>query len=303
MLEITGVSTGAITGVATTGLSAVWKFKSRLFFVQGGSMSAWYLGVNSISGAATELPLGAIFSEGGSLLFGASVSYDAGNGPDDFCVFVTTNGEMAVYQGSDPSSASTWAIVGTYRIGRPIHKNAWFKAGGDVGILTDDAVVSVLSAMKTDRAGLRKSAISFPIETLWRKAVDERFSGVLPFSCVMWPAQTMLVVGVPANSSQSKYNFAVNTGTGAWTRFTGWDIRCLIVYKDSLYFGTSSGTIVQGDVTGSDQGEPYSAVVIPKMSTFGAPTEKVALHCRMVARANNEFAPQLFACEIGRAHV
>jgi hypothetical protein len=295
-VTITGVSSPAITGVATTALSHVWKFKSRLWFIQGGAMSAWYLGTNSVSGAATEFPLGSEFSQGGSLLFGGSLSRDAGDGPDDFCVFVTTEGEVVVYEGTDPASASTFAKVGVYKIGRPLHKNAHFKAGGDMGILTDDAIVSMLEMLSKDRAGLQGSAVTKSIEPSWRDLIRVRFNNLLPFSCVLWPAEGLLIIGIPSSGQQKKLCFVINTRTGAWGRFTGWDVRCLTIFRGKLYFGTSDGRIVQGEVTGADEGEPYTSILVPKFSDFGRPEEKTSLNVRLLARANREFTPQLFAC-------
>jgi len=101
-----------ITNVATSDISQAWSFKERIFMVEGGTTSVWYLPVKSIGGAAVEIPLGSLFSKGGSVLFGATWSLDSGSGLDDVCVFVTTTGQVAVYEGTDPASASTWSLVG-----------------------------------------------------------------------------------------------------------------------------------------------------------------------------------------------
>lgn len=282
--------TSTITGVDTDDLSQVWKYSSRLWFV-GDGMSAWYLSTNAIDGAATEFPLGGIFSLGGSLLFGCSWSSDAGDGLDDYCVFITTEGEAAVYQG-DP--ASTFSKVGVYKIGKPIHKNGWFRAGGDIAVITDDAIVSLGAAVQKDRAALLATAITYPIEEAWRLAVEER-SGVLPFSCVVWPSKTMLVVGVPASGSQLKMAYVANTRTGAWCRFTGWDTRAVTVFDDKLFFGTRDGEVVRGEVSGADQGATYTASLLSKFDDFKSIAEKTAVHARLVARANQPCTPQLFA--------
>ncbi len=289
---VTAVSSPAITGVTTASLSHTWKYGNRLWFI-GPGMSAWYLGTLAVTGAATELPLGGVFSLGGDLMFGASWSADAGDGLDDYCIFATTKGEVAVYQG-DP--ASTFSKVGVYRIGKPLHKNAHFRVGGDIMVLTDEGIVSLGAAVTRDRTQLAASAITYPIEDAWKLVVGERNSGLLPFTAVLWPATSMLVVGIPSSGSQSKLAYVANARTGAWCRFTGWDIRCLHVFDDKLYFGTRDGFIVRGEVTGSDQGDPYSAVVVPKFEDFRSVEEKGALHARMLARANNAFTPQLFAC-------
>lgn len=287
----TGVSTRSISGVATDALSHVWRYSSRLWFI-GSGFSAWYLPALAIGGTATEFPLQGVFSLGGSLLFGCSYSMDAGQGLDDYCVFVTTEGEIAIYKG-DP--ASTMEKVGVYRIGRPLHKNAHFRAGGDVGILTDDGINSIQVAIQKDRAGALGNAITYPIEEAWRLTISERNSGSNHFTCAIWPSKTMLVVGIPSAGSQSKLAYVSNTKTGAWCRFTGWDIRVLHIYSNRLFFGTRDGYIVEGEVTGADMGAPYSAVVVPKFQDFGDASEKATLHARIIARANNAFTPQLFA--------
>lgn len=285
----------SITNVDTDDISQLWKYGNRVFMIEEGTMDAWYLPALAVGGAATRFPLGGVFNLGGALLFGCSWSADAGDGIDDYCVFVTTEGEIAVYQGGDPSSASTFVKVGVYRIGRPIHKNAHFRAGGDVAVMTDDGVIPLSAAIQKDRAALLASAITYPIEAAWRQVIRQRNSGALAFSCVLWPTETMLVIGIPATGSQSRIAFVANTKTGAWCRFTGWDVRALTVFNNLLYFGTRDGTIVRGEATGADQGMAYSGVVIPKFNDFGMVEEKAALHARVIARGNVSFTPQLFA--------
>ena len=201
---INATSTPAFTGVDTSRLSQTWKFKNRLFFIERGTLSAWYLPVNSIAGAAAELPLGGVFQMGGSLLFGATWSLDSGSGLDDVCLFITTEGEVAVYQGTDPANAASWALVGVYQIGRPLGKNSWFKAGGDIAIATDDAIVPISVAVKADKAAITGQSITFPIEELWRDTVNDR-KGSGQFNSMIWYTETMLVIGVPSGPGDDKF--------------------------------------------------------------------------------------------------
>lgn len=286
-------STPTINNVTSADLSHVWAFKNRLFFTEAGTLSAWFLDALSISGDASEIDLGGVFRYGGTLLFGATFSRDAGSGLDDFCIFVTDNGEVAVYQGDDPSEAASWALVGVYRIGKPLGKNAHFKAGGDIAIATDDGVVSVAQALSQDRSGL--TAITYPIEEAWRLIIDERAFAGHPFQTVLWPKQSMVIVAVPAFSGLSQYCLVVNSKTGAWARYTGWDTRCVAVFQDKLYFGTQAGTVIEGETSGADEDRPYSSVVVPRFDMLGAPSEKAALHMRVVARTNKIFSVQAFA--------
>lgn len=290
---INGTSSPSITGVATANLSFVWSHKRRLWFVEGGRLSARYLPVNQFAGAASEFPLDGVFRLGGALLFGGTWSQDSGDGLDDLAVFVTTEGEIAVYRGTDPSSAQNWSLVGVYVIGRPLNKNAWFRAGGDFVILTEDGIVPVSEALRKDRAALQAEAITAPIEDLWQRAIANR-NRAFNFSVSLWSTQTNLFIGTPDLGGETRVLVA-NTRTGAWATITGWDVQCSAIFQDRFYFGTGGGLVVQGDVEGADQGRPYSARYVPKFQELGTADTKVACHARILARATERVQPRLVA--------
>lgn len=284
-------TTPAITGVTSSLLSFVWSHASRLWFVEDRTLSAWYLPTNSIAGAATEFPLNGIFGLGGSLLFGGSWSTESGDGPDDYCLFVTTEGEIAVYQGTDPSSANTWAIVGVYRMGKPLDKMGWVDIGGDLIILTEDGITPVSEVQTKDRAALQAAAITAPIEDLWKSSVTARSSG-FNFSVAVWPSKTLLVVAIPSGNGDT-LTLIANTRTGAWSTITGWDVTCLAVFGDDLFFGTTAGTVVQGDESGADQSAPYTGRYVGKFQEIGSPEDKIAVLGRVIWRAAGEVSPQM----------
>ena len=272
----------AITGVATTALSQVWNFKERLFFVEKDTLSVWYLPTASIGGAATEINLGAVFKRGGSLLFGATWSLDSGAGLDDVCLFVTDQGEVAVYEGTDPSSATTWALAGVYDIAKPFDKHAYFKAGGDLAILTYDGIIPVSDALRKDRAALQAVAISYPIEDAWKEATD---GTLFPVNATLWQSEAMLLVGVEAASDGMSQAFVANARTGAWCRYTGWDVRCSAVSADDLYFGTNAGKVLKAETGGDDDGTQYTATYVPKFQQAGAGT-MIANHAGLTFKAS-----------------
>lgn len=286
----------AISGVSSDDVSHGWKWKSFVWLIEQQTMDAWYLPTGAIGGTATVFPLGGVFQNGGALLFGATWSQDSGDGLDDYCLFFTTEGEVAVYQGTNPASLSDFSLVGVYRIGKPVHKNAWFRSGGDILVTTDDGIVPISSAVNLDRTGLSMAAITFPIEEAWRLVIDERSGTAVPFTSALWHAETMLIIGLPTFGALEPVAFVMNSRTGAWCRYVGWNIRCSVIFEDKFYFGTPAGTIVQGEISGADQGAPYTGSVIPLMDSFGSAVEKNAIAARVVARANYTFTPQLFAC-------
>lgn len=288
----TSFSDISLTGVASTALSQVWLFKERLFFVEKDTQSAWYLPVESIGGSVTEINLGSVFRKGGALLFGATWSLDSGSGLDDVCLFVSTRGEVAVYEGTDPASASTWSLVGVYDIGQPLNKHAFFKAGGDLAILTEDGIISAAAALQKDRAALQAVAITFPIEDAWKEAIANRVTSY-PINATLWQAGTLLLIGTPAKQNGLNVSFIANARTGAWARITGWDVRCGEVADDTLYFGANNGKVYKADTGGTDDGSEYVARYVPKFGASGV--RRSAINAGLTYRAPSRLHFDMYA--------
>lgn len=269
------------TGLNPAILNFTWAYKQRLFFIQRDSLDAWYLAVDQIGGELTKLPLGGIFQQGGSLLFGASWSLDAGaqGGLSEQCIFVTTEGEVAVFQGANPSSADDWSKVGVYRIGRPLGKKAWIRDGGDLIIATSVGYVRLSEAIRRELAALGPTAVSFPIEVAWNQAVETRGT---PWHCEVWPSKQMAVVSLPTMGEQPPAMFIANIRTGAWCRRLNWEGTCLLVFRERLFFGSTFGRVVEANVSGLDQGDSYTGICVPLFEDLGSPA---ALKITELARA------------------
>lgn len=300
-LAITGVSSGAITGVTTSTLSHCWVYKNRLFFVQGGTMKAWYLAVDSIAGAASDVTMAGIFQRGGSLLFGATWSMDAGDGVDDRCVFVSSQGEVVIFEGSDPSDPTDWRMVGRYDLGgRPLGKNAYMRAGGDLLIATTDGLVPLSQMIGKDPAALSLAAVSRNIQPDWAREAVLRQSVSWPVQ--KWDEENLAIFGLPViDATTPAYAFVVNTETGAWSRFTGWDIRSLAVHENQIYFGTSDGRVMLGNSGGNDDGAVYTCRLALPFNHFRRPGQhKNIRQARATFRAASSFLPQL-SCSVNYA--
>ncbi|MGE3874295.1 MAG: hypothetical protein AB7F74_15195 [Parvibaculaceae bacterium] len=264
-------TTPAITGVASSTLSYVWVFKNRLFFIQKNTMYAWCLPVDSIGGAATQISLSGVFKKGGSLLFGTTWSVDAGDGMDDICVFVTSAGEMAAFAGTDPADPDAWGLAGTYDIGRPLGPNAHFRAGGDVVIATLDGLVPLSAAKEKDPAALTLASITRAIEDEWRSQALARQSS-RSWSCVKWVARNMAIIGLPAVGTSDVYCYVVNLLTGAWAKYTDWDLSCSIESGSLVYFGTPGGGVFIAEAGGTDDGQAYLSTFIGRYDHLRTPS-------------------------------
>lgn len=248
----------AFTGsVDPEDLSFNWSYGSRLWFVEKNTLKVWYLPVDSINGALSSFSLAGIFKEGGSLLFGGKWSLDAGDGLDDKWFVVSTTGEVAVYEGTNPGDADAWSKVGVYKITTPMGFKALTYAGGDPLIATQDGIVPLSSAINKDEAALSLAAVSQQIEPEWKNEVQARSSS--PWEIMKWPTMNMMVVSLPVVSGDvDAYCFVCNVETGAWTKYTGWDTQCLALYDGTGFFGTSTGKVFLMETGGTDDGAAYT---------------------------------------------
>ncbi|QAX31313.1 hypothetical protein [Leisingera sp. NJS204] len=255
--QVTGASTPfAITGIDTDRISHIWAYRNRQFMVEGGTMHAWYLGVNSVAGAAAKLPLAGLFKKGGALLFGATWSSDSGDGMDDRCVFATDQGEFAVFQGADPGNVNDWGLVGVFDLGEPLGRRAVLTVGGDLIVATRAGLIPISAAVSKDPSQLKLAALSRDIDPDWRHEIV--LAGNLDgWRLEKWESRNMAVFSPPPREAEQGYCYAVNLETNAWTKFTGWRIGDLRVLGRALHYGDESGAIFLCDIGGNDNGEAF----------------------------------------------
>lgn len=234
-----GASVPALTGVTSTSIAHVNLFKTRLIFCLNNSLSFYYLPVNSVAGAATEFPLGAIFRKGGYLMASATWTIDGGDGADDLLVLMTSEGEVAVYKGIDPDDPTTWGLTGVYYLGKPLSRRCFQRIGGDVLVMTVNGVYP-LSKSLLSVAIDRQSAISYKIQRAYNDYVQS-YQTVFGWQMTLFPEATMLLVNVPLLDDTTRnviasYQFVMNTTTGAWCRFTNQNAQAWLAFNGSLYF-------------------------------------------------------------------
>lgn len=272
------VTAPAITGLTGGNLAYVWPFKNRIYGVQAASLTYWYLGLNSIGGAATSVDMSGVFKYGGYLLCGTSWSISSNSGLYEVFALITSEGEVAIYDGLNPADTA-WTIKGLYKISKPLGRRSILKAGGDIAIMTEDGIVPMSSVMTLDQIALQNVAVTKPIAPAWRDAVIAR-QGLSGWQIVTWPLQSMGIINLPKTNVGDKTQFVANVRTGAWARYLGWDANCFGVYNNSLYYGTSDGRVMQAETGGQDDSSNYTMTIFPSYSDLGAPA--LTKHVKMV---------------------
>lgn len=275
---IDGASTPAVTGVTTTNLIHINVWKNRVFFVEKASLKVWYLPVASVGGAASAIDFTALFGEGGYLMAMATWTLDAGYGMDDHAVFITSQGQVAIYKGTDPSTAADFALVGVYQIGSPIGRRCFERMGSDLLLITQDGLVPLSKALLTSRVNTAVSLTDKIQQAMGDAAITS--STNFGWQCRLFPRDNLVILNVP--ESNNIQQFVMNTITGAWSRFTGWNALCWEKFNDRMYFGTTTKVCLAFDGT-SDGGVNIQADAMQAFSNFGANTSlKRFVLCRPI---------------------
>lgn len=284
----------AMTGATLADLSFVWNFKSRLFFAVRNSLQFEYLAVDAVGGALTNFNLSAVFRRGGEIIAGGTWSSDSGAGFDDRCWILTSEGEVAVYEGTDPSSASTWALIAIYEVGKPLGPKAWMRVGGDVVFATELGMVPLSVASSTDRATLSNAAVSRPIESEWASEVSARTA--LDWYVQKWERSGMAVVAMPVDTSASSLPaqcFVVNLETGAWARYRGWNVRSATVMSGVMYVSVDARVFI-AESTGLDDTALYTGKLQVQAKDLGQLGRIKSVNAiRATFLSNRKFRPAL----------
>jgi len=262
-------TTTTVTGFDTADAIHINNFKNRVWFIEKDTFNAWYLPVASIGGAANNLDLSGLFKMGGYLMAMANWTIDNAAGVDDYAAFITSEGEVALYKGTDPSSANTWALVGTFRMGRPIGRRCFTKAGADVLVITTDGAFPLSKALLTDRSQINLAATD-NISNIFTADI-QTYGSVYGWQPIIHPIGKKLIINIPTTEGSVAHQYVMNTTHGAWTKFTGWDAICWETLGDDLYFGGSDG-VYKADTGNSDNGSAITCVAQQAFSYFGNKT-------------------------------
>lgn len=238
--------TGLPGGLTTASIININAQKRRLWYVLANSTIAAFMPTDAITGPiAGYQDFGALWTKGGYIVAMADWTIDGGNGPQDYALFLSSRGQVTIYSGVDPTNATDWQLVGTFDIAPPIGRRCFLRLGSEVAIITEQGVLPISQSLPFDPGADRSVAITARIQNAMAAAsmVGRSFFG---WQLVSFPNQQLVLLNVPVEENVEQVQYVMNSLTGAWCRFTGWNANCFEIFNGNLYWGGNVGEINQG---------------------------------------------------------
>jgi hypothetical protein len=257
------------SGLTTTKLVGIHVHKQRSYFWENDSQNVWYSDTNALGGTVTEFPLAQVAKKGGRLLRMTTWTVDGGSGPDDYAVFIMTSGEVLVYQGSNPGSALSWALVGIYEIGVPVGDRAIMRYGSEVAVVTEGDVITLPSAFSQPVPPTTKMSGAIA-QAAYSRILNEGWE-------LFWmPNEHLMLLNIPVATSPDLFEqYVLNTENMAPARFTNITSRTWAMYNGDAYFGGTDGKVYRYNTAYNDDGSDIDVLAETAWTDYGVATNKM----------------------------
>ncbi len=260
-----------LTGITPENAASWTAWKGRLWCTLVNSTAVGYLGNSAISGAVTTFDLGQQLTRGGFIIAISTWTQDSKQTVDEYIAFISSRGQVVVYQGTDPSTANTFALVGVYDLGAPIGRRCFLRISGNLWIICVDGVLPMSEMLTQDRAAAAKVAPTTMIQNAMMNAA-RLYGANFGWQFIEYAKGQLAILNIPQVENNTCVQYVMNTLTGAWCQFTGLDSNCWEVLNDVPYFGANDGRVYQwdygsGDFIG-DENLPITATVQTAFNYF-----------------------------------
>lgn len=294
-------SSGGITLTPST-LFNVFSHYGRLFYLQQNSLYVWIPAAGAVGGACSLLDLSSIFNKGGRLVCGATWSTQLGFSLQELAVFVTDQGQAAIYSGTDPTNASAWSLIGVSDLGPPLGPRAIVKYGGDLALVTADGIVPLSRGVQLDRSQEDDVAITSKIVNAFSTAV-RAYQGNYGWQGLFYPGAaasnlttavggSLAIFNIPITTLGTSMQFVQNVLTGAWCSLLNINAFCWEMANGKCYFGGATG-VYQWDAGSDDNGVTITGLMQPAFSRFGSNAEKQFLGVRPLLNVSSLVSVQV----------
>lgn len=247
---------------ATFAFVTVWG--NRVWFVEKDTANAYYTGIQSLYGPVSKFPFGARFKAGGDLRGLFNWTIEGGQGTVNSLVGVSGGGDVVIYQGTDPTQASSFSIKGVWSLGGggvPAGRRIATDYGGDLLLMSTIGLIPISELTQGRPIFERAQYATQKIANLFgNAAVSSRT--LKGWQVRLHPQDNTLMINVPVGDNTT-YQFVMSLNTKGWSIYR--DLPALLSmesWQGDLYFGTADGRVCKN--TGFVDGVTLAA---PTVST------------------------------------
>lgn len=244
----TNLAAGLVKEAVTAPTSAAWvdpdrmniimSHQNHLWFADQDNLAIFYLPLQQKNGALAVMPMSAIFKRGGIIRAIYSWTVDGGNGMNDKLVIFSSNGECAIYSGTDPDT--DYKLDGVFRFDAPMSKNCVVQYGGELYVLISTGLVPMSTLMRAQVEQLGQTD-----KDVYSAFMDaaRRFRSQPGWMAFLDPSTSRIICNMPAggiNHYDQMVRFMPNS---YWTTWSAIPSRCWGWLNNTLYVGDDKGNL------------------------------------------------------------
>jgi len=233
-----GTNPGTINGVDPDLFCFVTVWKNRVWFVERNSTRAWYLEtVGILTGKAIAFDFGSKMRYGGFLKGIYSWTLDAGYGIDDHLVAISSEGDILVYTGTDPTTAGQFGLKGVWYVGEtPRGRRIANESGGDILIGTQFGIIPISRLVNGMQPGDEENYITAKINALFRQRYAER-RNLFGYEMKIHPSEGGMLIVLPKLENTPYTQLFLDLTTQSWSVWLDVPIITTEHYRGETYFG------------------------------------------------------------------
>lgn len=276
----TNLAAGLVKEAVTAPASAAWinpdlfhivlAHQNHVWFADTENLAVYYLPLQQKDGELKQLPLNALFKRGGTVRAVYSWTVDGGDGMDDKLVIFSSNGECAIYAGTDPDT--DYSLAGVYRFDSPMSKHSVVQYGGELYVLISTGLVPMSTLMRAQVEQLGQTD-----KSVYSAFMDcsRRFRSNPGWEAFIDPSSSRIICNMPAGGQNHYVQMVRFMPTQYWTSWSAIPARSWGWLNNVLYIGDDQGNLyASGRQYLDDDGDAIRVDVQLAWSNYGTPGVK-----------------------------
>lgn len=280
-------------------------YQKRLFFLEKNSLTFWFLDVDDIAGELHSFSLSSVFPRGGHICGAGTWSRDGGSGMQDMLAFFSSNGEVAVYSGTDISTIDGFSLAGLFQIGEiagfwhdPVAQDSInasrsvLKIGSDLHVITSYGVVPLSRILPVATGASSTLALTDTVieefSSSFQKSHEE-----FGWQIIEFPFEGYVIINIPevneGSDAKRFFQLVMNQTNSSWCKFTRINALCFHSYRQRLFFGGTGGIVYEANKGYSDNNEPIQWTLLTSYQDYGIFEKKMCKRIRpyMIVQENS----------------